>query len=204
MELIYGTYNPSKLESMNKMLEGIDIEIISPRTIRDDIIEVDETGNNPLINATLKAKSYYRQFKKPVFSCDSGLYFLDVKEQDQPGVKVRRINSKRLDDQQMISYYTSLVKKYGGKVKAYYKNAICLVIDDNHIIKYDGEDLNSELFCIVDKPHKKIKEGFPLDSLSVDIITGEYYFDLDKEERNDIGVINGFRKFFEEKLLNTR
>ena len=46
--------------------------------------EIDEIGSNPLENATLKAKAYFNTLKIPVFSCDSGLYFDEVDEKNQP------------------------------------------------------------------------------------------------------------------------
>ena len=36
----------------------------------------------------------------------------------------------------------------------------------------------TEPFILVSEPHPKSVEGFPLDSLSVDIATGEYYYDF--------------------------
>ncbi len=58
MKLIYGTYNPSKIESMEKMLDGMD----------------------PLTNAMQKALTYYRQIKKTVFSCDSGFRGINISD----------------------------------------------------------------------------------------------------------------------------
>jgi 8-oxo-dGTP diphosphatase len=42
-------------------------------------------------------------------------------------------------------------------------------MDEDSIYKYDGEDIYSEKFYIVNKPHSKSREGFPLDSLPVDM-----------------------------------
>lgn len=195
MNLIYGTYNPSKLESMLKMLDGLNISITSLENISLNLTEAEETGKDPLSNATQKAMCYFNQVQKPIFSCDSGLYFQDVNEEDQPGVFIKRIHGKNLSYREMLDYYSNLSTKYGGRLTAYYKNSICLVMDKNHIYKYDGEDIWSEKFYIVAKPHEKYREGFPLDSLSVEIESMKYYYDLGEKSEN-LGVIDGFRNFF--------
>lgn len=196
MNLLYGTYNPSKLESMIKMLAGLDICITGLESLNMEIKEAKETGNDPLSNATQKAMSYFEQIKQPIFSCDSGLYFEGVDEKDQPGVLIKRINGNNFSHREMLNYYSKLALSYGGKLIAYYKNSICLVMNENIIYKYDGEDINSEKFYIVDKPHEKYREGFPLDSLSVEIASMKYYYDLEGTKSESLGVINGFRNFF--------
>jgi XTP/dITP diphosphohydrolase len=196
MNLIYGTYNPSKLESMIKMLDGLNLCITGLETLHMEINEVQETGKDPLSNATQKAMSYFEQIKQPLFSCDSGLYFEGVDEKDQPGVLIKRIHGNNLTYSEMLSYYSNLATSYGGKLIAYYKNSICLVIDENNIYKYDGEDINSEKFYIVNKPHEKYRDGFPLDSLSVEIASMKYYYDLEGNNSESLGVIQGFRNFF--------
>lgn len=196
MQLIYGTYNPSKIESMEKMLDGLNINLIGLKSLNMELVEAEESGKEPLTNAVQKAVTYYRQIKKPVFSCDSGLYFENVNEIDQPGVMIKRINGNNLSYREMLDYYSDLAKKYGGKLVAFYKNAICLVVDENNIFTYDGEDISSEKFYLVDKPHNKYREGFPLDSLSVDMKSMKYYYDLDDRNSDNLAVIQGFRDFF--------
>ncbi len=96
--------------------------------------EVDESGNNPLENAKIKALAYYQalheqtDFDYPLFSCDSGLYIDGLIEKEQPGVHVKRVDSKNLTAEEMIAYYSSLAGRLGGKATARYKNAICLVL----------------------------------------------------------------------------
>lgn len=196
MNLIYGTYNPSKLKSMIKMLKGLNLSIIGLGTLDMELKEAKESGKDPLSNATQKALTYFEQIKQPLFSCDTGLYFEGVDEKDQPGVLIKRINGNNLTYREMLSYYSNLAARYDGKLIAYYKNSICLVMNENNIYKYDGEDLNSEKFYIVEKPHEKYREGFPLDSLSVEIESMKYYYDLEESKSENLGVIYGFRNFF--------
>lgn len=199
MKLLYGTKNPAKLSVMQRKLKGIGIELTSLNELNCDIPFVPEDGFTPLENARQKAEAYYRAFKLPVFSCDSGLYFDNVPEEIQPGVHVRTVNGKYLTDNEMITYYSGLVHRYGNLV-ARYKNAICLVLDEDHIYEAMEKSMESEKFIITDKPHKIVKKGFPIDSLSIDIQSGCYYYDLPENRLEQMAVEEGFIKFFEKTL----
>ena len=200
MNLIYGTYNPSKLKSMNKMVAGLRLNITGLNKISPDLNEPVESGNDPLSNAIIKAEYYFERIQKPIFSCDSGLYFENVSTEDQPGVRIKRIHGKNLKDEEFISYYSKLAKKYGGKLTAYYKNSICLILDECTSYKFDGLEIQSEKFYLVEKPHKIYKKGFPLDSLSVHIESGQHYYDLGHSKNENWGIVEGFRNFFIDSL----
>ena len=82
MKLLYGTGNQAKLSVMRSRLEKTGIELIGLSDLRAEgksVPEVAENGNTPLENARVKALAYYKAFQMPVFSCDSGLYFENVK-----------------------------------------------------------------------------------------------------------------------------
>ena len=204
MKLLYGTGNLAKLSAMRNRLEQLDIELIGLNDLRAEgkiIPEVIEDGNTPLENARLKAMAYYEAFQIPVFSCDSGLYFDNVPDEVQPGVHVRNVNGKCLSDDEMIDYYSGLVKIYGNLV-ARYRNAICFIMDDAHIYEAMESSMESEKFILTDKPHSTIrKEGFPLDSISLDIKTNKYYYDLPEDRLEQVAVEDGFLQFFK-NILN--
>lgn len=204
MRLLYGTGNPAKLSAMKRRLEKLDIEVIGLNDLKEEgiiIPEVPEDGVTPLENARQKATAYYEAFQMPVFSCDSGLYFDNVPEEVQPGVHVRTINGKCLSDEQMIEYYAGLVKQYGN-LTAKYKNAICFVMDKEHIYEAMEPSMESESFILTDIPHSMVrKKGFPLDSMSIDRKTNKYYYDLPAERLEQVAVEDGFLLFFQ-KVLN--
>lgn len=203
MKLLFGTGNQAKLSVMRKRLSKLEIELIGLNDLKADGKEipiVTENGITPLENARLKAVAYYEAFQLPVFSCDSGLYFDNVPDEVQPGVHVRNIDGKCLSDEEMVTYYTGLAKKYGN-LTAEYRNAICFVMDKERIYESFEPDLYSERFIITDKPHSAIrKKGFPLDSISIDIKTGKYYYDLADDELEQFAVEDGVLKFFEKVL----
>ena len=129
------------------------------------------------------------------------MYFENVNENEQPGTHIRRVNGKTLTDKEALEYYSNLANSYGGKLKAKYKNAICLIIDEKNIFSSMDSSLEIQPFYLVNKPHPKMIKGFPLDSLSVDIQTGKYYNDLEDELAVDKSTIEiGFTNFFEKAI----
>lgn len=204
MKLLFGTGNQAKLSVMKSRLKKIGIELIGLNDLKAEgknIPNVLENGDTPLENARLKALAYYKAFHIPVFSCDSGLYFDNIPDEIQPGVHVRNVNGKCLSDEEMMEYYAGLARKYGNLI-ARYRNAICFILDENHIYEAMDSSMESEKFILTDKPHSAIrKKGFPLDSMSIDIKTDKYYYDLSANELEKFAVEDGFLMFFK-KVLN--
>ena len=197
MKILYGTTNQGKLLAMKKSLEGLDIELISLHDVEGELPKINENGKTPLENAEIKARAYFEAFHMPVFSCDSGLYFDELTEEEQPGIRVRRVGGKELTDEEMTEYYASLAAKHGGRITGRYRNAIYFILDENHHYSSMDTSIATEPFILVTKPHAKRVPGFPLDSLSVDIATGKYYYELDTKDVST-SVDDGVRDFFGE------
>ena len=202
MKILYGTTNNGKLQAMKNAVKELNIELISLNDVDSNLPNINENGTTPLENAEIKARAYYEAFHMPVFSCDSGLYFDEVEEEEQPGIHVRRINGKELSDDEMIEYYSSLAKRYGGKITGRYRNAIYFILDENHHYSSMDMSIATEPFILTAEPHAKRVKGFPLDSLSIDIETGKYYYDLEVKDVST-SVDDGVRKFFT-SILNER
>ena len=180
MKLIYGTTNIAKIDFMKRRIEPLGIEILSLTDVDAQKLDIAENGNNPLENAKIKALAYYEALKMPVFSCDSGLYIDGLDESRQPGINIRG-QDDYMDDDEAVRYYSALAAELGGSMTARYKNAIVLVLDEKTIYEYMGEDIASEPFLMISKPHKNgvVARGFPLDCLSVQIESGRYYYDIE-------------------------
>ena len=197
MKILYGTTNQGKLLAMKKSVEGLDIELFSLRDMEGELPYIVENGKTPLENAEIKARAYFKAFHMPVFSCDSGLYFDELAEEEQPGIHVRRVGGKELTDAEMTEYYASLAEKHGGRITGRYRNAIYFILDEKHHYSSMDMSIATEPFILVSKPHEKRVPGFPLDALSVDIETGKYYYDLEVKDVST-SVDDGVRKFFGE------
>ena len=201
MKLIYGTTNKAKIEFMKRRVEHLGIKILSLNDVGAPKMHIEENGNSPLDNAKIKALAYYDALKMPVFSCDSGLYIDGLDDERQPGINVRG-QGDYMDDDETIRYYSTLAAELGGSMTARYQNAICLVLNETQVYEYMGDDIASERFLLVSKPHEervKVK-GFPLDCLSVHIESGKYYYDIDGYSDKYLNVHDGFAAFFKKVL----
>ena len=77
-----------------------------------------------------------------------------------------------------------------------FKNAIWFIVDgETHFCSMD-ETLATEPFLLVEKAHEKLVKGFPLDSLSIDIATGKYYYNMEEKSVDQSAIEMGFKDFF--------
>lgn len=195
MRVLIGTTNPSKVERFKSLLNGYNLELLSLKDL-DINTEPKETGNNPKENAIIKAK-YYSSFCDVVICNDSGLYFqeLDVEDSRQPGLNIRTPKgTTRLDDEEMIEYYSSLISSLGGKVNAYYLDGIAVSINGKIYSFMEDLSYKTDTFIMVDKPSNKRHKGWPLDSLSIRKSTNKYFVDETINDSKDNIFINDYRE----------
>ena len=198
MKVLIGTTNPSKVKRFEEFLEGFRVEFC---TLKDLNIfeEPEEKGDTPEENAIIKAK-FYGQYHDYVICNDSGLYFDELSLDDvrQPGLNIRTPEGNRLNDDEMISYYSELVCSLGGKQLAYYLDGIAVYNKGQVYSFMEGRD-SARLsgFYMVDTPSEKRHIGWPLDSISLNKNTMMYFVDkgnnvYDKVEENI--MIGEYRK----------
>ena len=61
--------------------------------------------------------------------------------------------------------------------------------------------MESEAFWLTDTPYSSIRrQGFPLDSISLDPRTGQYFYDLPETAVDQVAVEQGFLTFFRRVL----
>ena len=133
--------------------------------------------------AIIKAKAYAEVCDFPVFAMDDNLYIEGIPLGMQPGMFVRRVNGKRLSDDEMIKSQSYRAQVYGdeGKLTGRWVYGMA-VINEGRFSTYTW---NKDDFYIVSKPSDKIKPGYPLDTISVDKRLNKYFTDitsLDKEK----------------------
>lgn len=180
MKVLFATKNPAKIEYYVKALKDKGIDVITLNDI-DKTIDIDESGENAVENAYIKAKSYYDLTGIVTVGVDDNLFIKELPKDMQPGTHVRRVNGKELSDDEMIEYYTNLVKQYGDKLTA--KWIYGLVI-------YDGKETKkyacaNKEFYFVDTPTKTRNKGYPLDSISIVPEYNKYLADLTDEEKKE-------------------
>lgn len=198
MKILIGTTNPSKVIRFKELLKDENIEFL---TLSDLNITTDplETGQTPEENAIIKAKYYASLNNKiDIVICnDSGLYFqeLDLKNPLQPGLKIRTPKNKRLDDEEMIEYYTKLINSLGGKVNAYYLDGIAVYNKGKIYSFMDKQSAkNISSFYMIDKPSDKRHPGWPLDSISIYKETGKYFVDHTQNDSKEKIIKNDYKE----------
>ena len=73
------------------------------------------------------------------------------------------------------------------------------IIEENSTTPLENAKIKAKAYyeSLTAIPHPKRVEGFPMDSLSIDISTGKYYYDLDEKDVST-SVDDGVRKFFKQ------
>ena len=173
MKVLFATTNPAKVKRYKEQLSENGIELISIKDI-DEKIDINENGKDAIENAYIKAKTYYDKTKIPTIVMDDCLFIEGISEEEQPGTNVRRVNGKRLNDEEMIEHYTKLVKKYGNKLIAKWVYGMVIYTDEG-VSKFTW---SKDDFYLVDKPIEKRNVGYPLDSISVIPESGKYFAEL--------------------------
>lgn len=176
MKVLIGTTNPSKIARFEEFLPDCGIEFLTPKDL-GITEEPEESGETPEENARIKA-AFYGQFCDHVICNDSGLYFdcIPLDDPRQPGLNIRSPHGRRLDDEEMIEYYSALLHELGGKTLAYYLDGIA-VYRNGKIETYLDERGKFAAFYMVETPSANRHPGWPLDSLSLNRNTMTYFVD---------------------------
>ena len=185
MDVLLGTTNPAKVGRFAEFLPGRGIRFL---TLADISVtgEPEEVGGSPEENARIKA-AFYGKYCDRVICNDSGLYFEELPLDDprQPGLNIRTPQGRRLDDEEMIAYYSQLIRELGGKVLAYYLDGIA-VCREGEILSFLDERGKAAAFYMVDTPSVKRHPGWPLDSLSLNRNTMTYFTDHGNNIYDDV------------------
>lgn len=182
-QILFATGNPSKAKRFSKGLYEKGIEVITPNDI-DKEVKIEENGKNAIENALIKARAYSKTVNIPVFAMDDNLYLENVPEEKQPGMYVRRVNGKRLSDDEMIEHYLKLVKEYGINGKLTCKWVYGMAVINNG--KESTYTWSKEDFYMVDKPSNKINPGYPLNTISINKKINKYFTDITDEDKEKI------------------
>lgn len=182
-KVLFATGNESKAKRFRDGLLRNGIEIITIKDIDEDI-EVLEDGKDAIENALIKARAYAKVLDMPVFAMDDSLYIDNIPDDKQPGLYVRRVNGKRLSDEEMLTYYSNLAHEYGvdGKLTCRWIYGIA-VINNGVESTYTW---NKDDFYIVDKPFDKVDPGYPLNTISINKKLNKYFTDMTKEDYDTV------------------
>ena len=182
-KVLFATGNESKAKRFKDGLLRNGIEIITINDIDEDI-EVLEDGKDAIENALIKARAYAKVLDMPVFAMDDSLYIDNIPDDKQPGLYVRRVNGKRLSDEEMLTYYSNLAHEYGEDGKLTCRWVYGIAVINNGVESTYTWSKND--FYIVDKPSDKINPGYPLNTISINKKLNKYFTDMTKEDYDSV------------------
>lgn len=179
-QILFATTNESKSKRFQKGLLEKEIETLNLNDVEIHK-EVEENGTTAIENALLKAHAYAGATNLPTMAMDDTLYLENVPADKQPGMYVRRVNGRRLTDEEMIEHYTNLVREYGvdDKIVARWVYGMALIVDGKeYTYTWSNHD-----FYLTTTPTKKIHPGYPLDSISINKKVNKYFTELTEEDK---------------------
>lgn len=185
-QILFATGNQSKAKRFSKGLLDKGIEVLSLNDLGISL-NIEEKGKDAIENALIKSRACYKEKHMPVMGMDDTLYMEGVPEDKQPGLYVRRVGGKTLSDEEMIDYYTDLVKKYGvdGRIN-------CKWVYGLAVINEKGEESTytwfKDDFYMVDTRSNKINIGYPLNSISKYKKIDKYFTDVTDADMDLIKV----------------
>ena len=185
-KILFATGNPTKAKRFSKGLEQYEIEVLSLKDLEMDL-DVNENGANAIENALIKARACFENAKMSSMGMDDTLYLEGVPEDKQPGLFVRRVNGKTLNDEEMISHYTNLVKEYGvdGKLNCKWIYGLAVIDENGKESTYTWEKAD---FYMVDTRSEKINPGYPLNSISKYKNLDKYFTEITDEDKEMLKV----------------
>lgn len=183
-KIIFATGNPTKAKRFSNGLAKHDIEVISLKDL-DLKLDVDESGNNAIENALKKARACFEKTKMPTIGMDDTLYLENVPADKQPGLFVRRVNGKTLNDEEMIEHYLNLVKEYGidGKLNSKWIYGLAAINENGEESTYTWY---KDDFYMVDTKSSVINPGYPLNSISKYKGIDKYFTEVTEEEKEKV------------------
>lgn len=179
--LIFGTTNEAKVLQIQGALKPIGVVVSSlPESAR--AIKVVEDGETAQENARKKAMAYSRALDEPVLSMDNALFLDGLNPEEQPGIHVRRIGNpnERPSDGELLTHYSKLIARLGGKVSGRWEFALCYARPDGN---YEEKTIISPRIFI-SEPSVRVISGYPLESIQIEPASGKYISEMSQDEQD--------------------
>lgn len=179
-ELIIGTGNAAKKKAIQSALSPLDITVRGT----DDLgifLDVPEDGQTVQANARQKSLAYAQVVGQPVLSMDNALYLQGLPDDEQPGIRTRRIpgSTTRPTDAELLTYYTRKIKALGNMIHGHWEYALCMADTQGQMV--EKTYLSPRLF--VSEPCAALLPGYPLESLQIEPESGKYIAEMSENEQ---------------------
>lgn len=174
MRIMLATNNPSKVARVKTQLALHDAEILTPKDMGIEPIEIAE-GSDIAQNALGKAKAYEGRVDVPVLGMDSAFV---IEGEDLDPSKVRRnalgdreesLMTREEIGMAMLEFYRDIATRHGGAAKAYWVDAFALLMPGGMV----RTERNERPVILTNVPAEPIDYHFPIRSLYKIVITGK-------------------------------
>ncbi len=185
-KIVFATSNPTKAKRFSKGLSAYNIDVLSLKDL-DIYLDINEDGEDAIENALIKARECFKITNMPSIGMDDSLYLENVPLEKQPGLFVRRVNGKTLNDDEMLSHYIDLVKQYGvdGKLSCKWIYGLAVIDENGNESTYTWDKDN---FYMVDIASEKINPGYPLNSISKYKLLDKYFTEMTEDDKKMVNV----------------
>jgi XTP/dITP diphosphohydrolase len=178
MRLLIATTNQGKIKEISSLLQGLDLELLTPQDIHLDLV-VEETGATYLENARLKVLAYSQAAGLPTLADDTGLEVAALA--GQPGLhSARFIPDPRATDRDRRAL---LLEKLAPYPRPWQARFICVAA-----LALPGQDLIfKEGICpgeII--PQERGRHGFGYDAIFLVAGTHHTMAELELSHKNHI------------------
>lgn len=131
MEFLLATSNQHKALEFSELFKGSSLVIKAAPTKLDVV----EDGLSYFENARLKAEAYYKKFKVPVLSDDSGINVIAMPS--ELGIHSARFGGEGLSDRQRAELLLEKMKGQDFR-EAYFSCILCFYISPDEVLFFEG------------------------------------------------------------------
>jgi XTP/dITP diphosphohydrolase len=175
-KLLIASGNPGKLGEMRALLDGLDLELVTPRQLCLEL-EVHESGETYAENAAKKALAYLAASGLPTLADDSGLE-VDVLG-GLPGIRSARFSPvSGATDADRRAYLLELLNGLPHPWRAHFHCTISLAFPGREILFAQG-DCHGEII-----PQERGSNGFGYDPIFLIPEMGRTMAELSMDEKN--------------------
>lgn len=184
-KVLLATHNKSKIQRFKSKLALEGLEFVTLEDLSLEINEPEENGINEWENAKIKAKAYFDVSGLPSLAEDTGLYFLDLPPDKQPGKDVKSsagvlaTDSGEIKFKKMTDFYINIANSLVGQAEAYFLDEYCL---------YNGKEFKratGKRYITVTNKVNKVDINFPICSLYSVKSSGKHYQELNDLEMEE-------------------
>ena len=193
MKILFASQNVDKINEMKKILN--DVDLVSLKDLNDNS-EVVEDGATLKENARKKAEYFFKKYRVPTISDDTGLFVEALN--GAPGVHSARYS----DTGTYKDNVTKLINELKGEKnrKAFFETVICY-IDQDAKARYFSGVVNGTILDFVPEVN-----GFGYDPVFMVDGLNKTYSEISKEEKNKIShralATEKFHTYLREKSWN--